>query len=36
MPEEEGAPRYVEPLLGLVFDLDGTLVLSRHDFGRMR
>ena len=36
MPEVEDAPRYVEPLLGVVFDLDGTLVLSAHDFGRMR
>ncbi len=29
-------PHFLEPLLGVVFDLDGTLVLSRHDFGRMR
>lgn len=29
-------PKYIEPLLGVVFDLDGTLVLSRHDFARMR
>jgi len=29
-------PPYVEPILGIVFDLDGTLVLSRHDFPRMR
>lgn len=36
MPELEAAPPYVEPLLGIVFDLDGTLVLSHHDFGRMR
>lgn len=36
MPEREDAPRYVEPLLGVVFDLDGTLVLSAHDFSRMR
>ncbi|HZY92918.1 MAG TPA: HAD family hydrolase [Thermoplasmata archaeon] len=36
MSDTEGAPRYVEPLLGIVFDLDGTLVLSYHDFGRMR
>ncbi|HYK93649.1 MAG TPA: HAD family hydrolase [Thermoplasmata archaeon] len=36
MPENEAAPRYVEPLLGIVFDLDGTLILSHHDFGRMR
>jgi HAD superfamily hydrolase (TIGR01549 family) len=32
----DAAPRYIEPLLGVVFDLDGTLVLSQHDFGRMR
>ncbi len=29
-------PRFLEPFLGIVFDLDGTLVLSHHDFGRMR
>ena len=29
-------PKFLEPLLGIVFDLDGTLVLSHHDFGRMR
>lgn len=29
-------PRFLEPLLGIVFDLDGTLVLSHHDFGRIR
>lgn len=34
MPET--APHFVEPLLGVVFDLDGTLVLSSHDFARMR
>jgi phosphoglycolate phosphatase len=27
---------YLESFLGIVFDLDGTLVLSRHDFRRMR
>jgi HAD superfamily hydrolase (TIGR01549 family) len=32
----DGAPRYLEPLLGIVFDLDGTLVDSSHDFWRMR
>ena len=32
----DAAPRYIEPLLGVVFDLDGTLILSQHDFGRMR
>jgi len=36
MPPSDAAPRYIEPLLGVVFDLDGTLVLSQHDFGRMR
>src|SRR5579859_6998134 len=36
MPEDDSAPKYVEPLLGIVFDLDGTLVLSAHDFHRMR
>ncbi len=29
-------PRYHDPLLGVVFDLDGTLVLSEHAFERMR
>jgi phosphoglycolate phosphatase len=29
-------PPFLEPLLGIVFDLDGTLVLSDHDFRRMR
>lgn len=33
-PHEE--PHFLEPLLGVVFDLDGTLVLSHHDFGRIR
>jgi phosphoglycolate phosphatase len=32
----DGAPRYLEPLLGIVFDLDGTLIDSSHDFRRMR
>ena len=36
MPSTENGPRYLEPLLGIVFDLDGTLVVSEHDFGRMR
>ena len=36
MPESETGPRFIEPLLGVVFDLDGTLILSHHDFGRMR
>jgi HAD superfamily hydrolase (TIGR01549 family) len=29
-------PKYHDPLLGVVFDLDGTLVLSQHQFRRMR
>jgi len=29
-------PKFLEPILGVVFDLDGTLVLSHHDFGRIR
>src|SRR5215472_16412214 len=36
MSDPEASPKYVEPLLGVVFDLDGTLVLSKHDFGKMR
>jgi HAD superfamily hydrolase (TIGR01549 family) len=36
MPPPGSQPKFLEPLLGIVFDLDGTLVLSRHDFGRMR
>jgi phosphoglycolate phosphatase len=36
MPLNDGAPRYLEPLLGIIFDLDGTLVESSHDFKRMR
>ncbi|HLM70641.1 MAG TPA: HAD family hydrolase [Thermoplasmata archaeon] len=36
MPPPSSQPKFLEPLLGIVFDLDGTLVLSRHDFGRMR
>ena len=36
MPPREPDPKFLEPLLGVAFDLDGTLVLSRHDFGRMR
>jgi phosphoglycolate phosphatase len=36
MPPHDVEPHFLEPLLGIVFDLDGTLVLSRHDFGRMR
>jgi HAD superfamily hydrolase (TIGR01549 family) len=36
MPPRDPDPKFLEPLLGIGFDLDGTLVLSRHDFGRMR
>lgn len=36
MPPRDTEPHFLEPLLGVVFDLDGTLVLSQHDFGRMR
>jgi phosphoglycolate phosphatase-like HAD superfamily hydrolase len=36
MPPRDATPHFLEPLLGVVFDLDGTLVLSHHDFGRMR
>jgi phosphoglycolate phosphatase-like HAD superfamily hydrolase len=36
MPPRDSEPKYLDPLLGIVFDLDGTLVLSRHDFVRMR
>jgi HAD superfamily hydrolase (TIGR01549 family) len=36
MSLNDGAPRYLEPLLGIVFDLDGTLIESAHDFRRMR
>jgi phosphoglycolate phosphatase len=36
MPPPDAEPHFLEPLLGVVFDLDGTLVLSHHDFGRMR
>ena len=36
MPPSGSQPKFLEPLLGIVFDLDGTLVLSHHDFGRMR
>jgi phosphoglycolate phosphatase len=32
----DSEPHFLEPLLGIVFDLDGTLVLSHHDFQRMR
>jgi phosphoglycolate phosphatase-like HAD superfamily hydrolase len=36
MPPREPDPKFLEPLLGVAFDLDGTLVLSHHDFGKMR
>ncbi len=36
MPSLSSEPKYLEPILGVVFDLDGTLVLSHHDFGRLR
>jgi len=36
MPPPSSPPKFLEPLLGVVFDLDGTLVLSHHDFGRIR
>ncbi len=36
MPATSTEPKFVEPLLGVAFDLDGTLVLSHHDFGRIR
>ncbi len=36
MPPRSSEPPFLEPFLGVVFDLDGTLVLSHHDFGRMR
>jgi phosphoglycolate phosphatase len=36
MDPTEPETGYLQPLLGIVFDLDGTLVLSPHDFGRMR
>jgi phosphoglycolate phosphatase-like HAD superfamily hydrolase len=34
--EDRRSPPFLEPLLGIVFDLDGTLILSHHDFRRMR
>jgi len=36
MPPRDSEPHFLEPLLGVVFDLDGTLILSHHDFGRIR
>lgn len=34
--EVRRSPPFLEPLLAIVFDLDGTLILSHHHFGRMR
>jgi len=36
MTDLSSAPKFLEPILGIAFDLDGTLVLSHHDFGRIR
>jgi phosphoglycolate phosphatase len=36
MPLRQPQPSFLEPLLGIVFDLDGTLVISHHDFSKMR
>lgn len=36
LPGSEVDPPFLEPFLGIVFDLDGTLIVSHHDFGRMR
>lgn len=36
MASEKVESPYFQPLLGIVFDLDGTLVNSQHDFIRMR
>jgi phosphoglycolate phosphatase-like HAD superfamily hydrolase len=36
MPPRDASPHFLEPLLGVAFDLDGTLVLSHHDFRKMR
>ena len=36
MPVRQSEPRFLEPVLGVVFDLDGTLIVSKHDFYRMR
>jgi phosphoglycolate phosphatase-like HAD superfamily hydrolase len=36
MPDVASEPKFIEPVLGVAFDLDGTLVLSHHDFGRIR
>ena len=36
MPVRQAEPRFLDPVLGIVFDLDGTLIVSQHDFYRMR
>ena len=36
MPDVSSQPKFLEPILGVAFDLDGTLILSHHDFGRIR
>ena len=36
MPVRQAEPRFLDPMLGIVFDLDGTLIVSQHDFYRMR
>ncbi len=36
MPDAEPSSIYLGPLLGVVFDLDGTLIESSHDYLRMR
>ena len=36
MSSQSSEPAFLEPILGVAFDLDGTLVLSHHDFGRIR
>ena len=36
MSSQSSEPAFLEPILGVAFDLDGTLVLSYHDFGRIR
>ena len=36
MAPRDAEPHFLEPVLGIAFDLDGTLILSRHDFHRMR
>lgn len=36
MADLSSEPKFLEPILGVAFDLDGTLVLSHHDFGRLR